>query len=65
MYARHMTYIDIEIWWKIMEDKEYRSINGWLEPPNFSSSSGMTRDDHPNVSDQLYANYAIGQAVKD
>ncbi len=21
----------------------------------------MTRDDHPNVSDQLYANYAIGQ----
>ena len=22
---------------------------------------GMTRDDHPNVSDQLYANYAIGQ----
>ena len=22
----------------------------------------MTRDDHPNVSDQLYANYAIGQA---
>lgn len=25
-------------------------------------SGGMTRDDHPNVSDQLYANYAIGQA---
>ena len=27
-----------------------------------SLAPGMTRDDHPNVSDQLYANYAIGQA---
>ncbi|CAK9046213.1 V-type proton ATPase subunit B (V-ATPase subunit B) (Vacuolar proton pump subunit B) [Durusdinium trenchii] len=25
---------------------------------------GMTRDDHPNVSDQLYANYAIGQDTR-
>merc|ERR1719326_2846722 len=24
----------------------------------------MTRDDHPNVSDQLYANYAIGQDTR-
>jgi V-type H+-transporting ATPase subunit B len=22
---------------------------------------GMTRDDHPGVSDQLYANYAMGK----
>ena len=22
---------------------------------------GMTRDDHPSVSNQLYANYAIGK----
>merc|ERR1712036_189580 len=26
--------------------------------------AGMTRDDHPNVSDQLYANYAIGQDTR-
>merc|ERR1712013_362174 len=25
---------------------------------------GMTRNDHPNVSDQLYANYAIGQDTR-
>merc|ERR1712183_984270 len=25
---------------------------------------GMTRDDHPSVSDQLYANYAIGQDTR-
>merc|ERR1712013_123687 len=25
---------------------------------------GMTREDHPNVSDQLYANYAIGQDTR-
>merc|ERR1712137_1159828 len=25
---------------------------------------GMTRMDHPNVSDQLYANYAIGQDTR-
>merc|ERR1712113_881526 len=25
---------------------------------------GMTRKDHPNVSDQLYANYAIGQDTR-
>eukprot|EP00442_Polarella_glacialis_P032079 CAMPEP_0115101876 /NCGR_PEP_ID=MMETSP0227-20121206/33521_1 /TAXON_ID=89957 /ORGANISM="Polarella glacialis, Strain CCMP 1383" /LENGTH=68 /DNA_ID=CAMNT_0002497767 /DNA_START=8 /DNA_END=214 /DNA_ORIENTATION=- len=25
---------------------------------------GMTRGDHPNVSDQLYANYAIGQDTR-
>merc|ERR1712013_345520 len=25
---------------------------------------GMTRVDHPNVSDQLYANYAIGQDTR-
>merc|ERR1712118_516247 len=25
---------------------------------------GMTREDHGNVSDQLYANYAIGQDTK-
>merc|ERR1712004_49985 len=25
---------------------------------------GMTRPDHPNVSDQLYANYAIGQDTR-
>merc|ERR1712161_28768 len=25
---------------------------------------GMTRADHPNVSDQLYANYAIGQDIR-
>ena len=25
---------------------------------------GMTRADHPNVSDQLYANYAIGQDTR-
>merc|ERR1711918_100518 len=25
---------------------------------------GMTRLDHPNVSDQLYANYAIGQDTR-
>jgi len=25
---------------------------------------GMTRIDHPNVSDQLYANYAIGQDTR-
>ena len=24
----------------------------------------MTRADHPNVSDQLYANYAIGQDTR-
>ena len=30
-------------------------------PSLFAKSQGMTRDDHPNVSDQLYANYAIGQ----
>jgi len=23
--------------------------------------TGMTREDHPSVSDQLYANYAIGK----
>ena len=28
---------------------------------NSPTDRGMTRDDHPNVSDQLYANYAIGQ----
>merc|ERR1712054_684133 len=25
---------------------------------------GMTRPDHPNVSDQIYANYAIGQDTR-
>lgn len=25
---------------------------------------GMTRDDHPAVSDQMYANYAIGQDTR-
>ncbi|CAE7254551.1 VAPB, partial [Symbiodinium microadriaticum] len=29
-----------------------------------TSVPGMTRDDHPNVSDQLYANYAIGQDTR-
>lgn len=29
-----------------------------------SSSQGMTRVDHANVSDQLYANYAIGQDTR-
>ena len=28
------------------------------------AAEGMTRDDHPNVSDQLYANYAIGQELR-
>ena len=30
----------------------------------FLHSQGMTRVDHPNVSDQLYANYAIGQDTR-
>ena len=37
-----------------------RTGDDWPANPEMP---GMTRDDHPNVSDQLYANYAIGQVT--